>query len=69
MFSVDVSNDICTGVTCITPDLLSLKENADAIYEYLKVLTSYLVILLIGPHDDLVKSSVNVKHDVRTKSS
>ena len=37
-FTVDIINDICIGITILTTGLQCLKENADALYEYTRVL-------------------------------
>ena len=38
--TVAVLTDVCAGVTHLTAGIINLKENDDALYEYLRVLAS-----------------------------
>ena len=51
-FSVAILTVMCTGVTCRTTGVISLKENVDALHEYMKILASHLANLLTIPPDD-----------------
>ena len=55
-FSVTILTDICSCVTCLSTGLISLKENTDVLYEYLRMLASHLGNLLIVSLHDLRKS-------------
>ena len=46
--------------------LICLKENADALYDYIRILVNHLITPLIFPPDDLRRILVSVKHDMRT---
>ena len=48
-YTVVVLTDVCMGVTHVTSGSLSLKENVNALYEYLGVLASHEVSPLTVP--------------------
>ena len=64
-FTVTMLTDIHTSITRLTTGLISLKENIDAFYEYMRVLASHLVNLV--PPDKLCIILVNVKWDMKAK--
>ena len=65
-YTVTVLADVCIDVTHLTSGILSLKENVDALYEYLRILASHKVNPLMVPPVDLFNILVKVKHDMKT---
>ena len=66
-FSVAILTEKCTGVTCLSTGLISLKENVDALYKFMSVFFGHLAHSLLVPPDDFGRILVKVKHDMRTK--
>ena len=65
-YPVAVLTNVCTGVTHLTFRILSLKENVDASYEYLRLSASHKVNPPIVPPVDLCNMPLKVKHDIST---
>ena len=57
---------MCICIITLTSDTLSLKENEDALFEYLKMLASHTVNPFIVLPVDLNSILVKGKHDMRT---
>ena len=64
-YSVTISNDIRIILAKLTLGVMSLEQNVNAIYEYLRVLSSRQVNPLIIPPDSLRKVLVQVKEDMK----
>ena len=65
-YIIVVLTDMCTSVTHLTSGILCWKENIHILYQYLRVLASHKVNLLIVPPVNLFNILVKVKHDMRT---
>ena len=64
-YSVEIINDIRIILAKLTLGVKSLEQNMNAIYEYLRVLTSRQVNPLIIPPDSLRKDLAQVKEDMK----
>ena len=64
-YSVAIINDIRIILAKLTLGVISLEQNVNAIYEYLRVLSSRLVNHLIIPPDSLRKVLAQVKEDMK----
>ena len=64
-YSVAIINDIRIILAKLTLGVMSLEQNVNAIYEYLRVLSSRQVNLLIIPPGSLRKVLVQVKEDMK----
>ena len=64
-YSVAIINDIRIILTKLTLGVISLEQNVNAIYEYLRVLSSRQVNPLIIPTDSLRKVLAQVKEDMK----
>ena len=64
-YSVAIINDIRTILAKLTLGVMSLEQNINAIYEYLRVLSSKQVNPLIIPPDSLRKVLAHVKEDMK----
>ena len=64
-YSVAIINDIRIILAKLTLGVMSLEQNMNAIYEYLRVLSSRQVNPLIIPPDSLRKVLVHVKEDMK----
>ena len=63
-YSITILNDIRTGIGRLTSGLLSLKENVESLYEYMRVLASQQVNPLILPPMALRNVLVTVKKEM-----
>ena len=64
-YSVAIINDIRIILAKLTLGVMSLEQNVNAIYEYLRVLSSRQVNPLIIPPDSLRKVLAHVKEDMK----
>ena len=64
-YSVAIINDIRIILAKLTLGVISLEQNVNAIYEYLRVLSSRQVNPLIIPPDPLRKVLAQVKEDMK----
>ena len=64
-YSVAIINDIRIILAKLTLGVMSLEHNMNAIYEYLRVLSSRQVNPLIIPPDSLRKVLAHVKEDMK----
>ena len=64
-YSVAIINDIRIILAKLTLEVMSLEQNVNAIYEYLRVLSSRQVNPLIIPPDSLRKVLAHVKEDMK----
>ena len=64
-YSVAIINDIRIILAKLTLGFISLEQNVNAIYEYLRVLSSRQVNPLIIPPDSLRKVLAQVKEDMK----
>ena len=64
-YSVAIINDIRIILAKLTLGVISLEQNVNAIYEYLRVLSSRQVNPLIIPPDSLRKVLAQVKEDMK----
>ena len=64
-YSVAIVNDIRIILVKLTLGVISLEQNVNAIYEYLRVLSSRQVNPLIIPPDSLRKVLAQVKKDMK----
>ena len=64
-YSVAIINDIRIILAKLTLGVMSLEQNVNAIYEYLRVLPSRQVNPLIIPPDSLRKVLVQIKEDMK----
>ena len=64
-YSVAIINNIRIILAKLTPGVISLEQNVNAIYEYLGVLSSRQVNPLIIPPDSLRKVLAQVKEDMK----
>ena len=64
-YTVDIVNDIRIVLAKLTLRVMSLEQNVNAIYEYMRVLSSRQVNPLIIPPDSLRKVLVRVKEDMK----
>ena len=60
-YMVSVFTDIHTTVTQLTSGILSLKEGVDSFYEYMCILATYEMNLLIIPPSHLRNIQLDVK--------
>ena len=64
-FTVATIADICTGIPKCTTGLLNLKENVDALQEYMRLLASHLGNPLTVPLDELRAIPAHVKQEMK----
>ena len=64
-YSVEIINDIRIILAKLTLGVMSLEQNVNVIYEYLRVLSSRQVNPLIIPPDSLRKVLAQVKEDMK----